>query len=151
MSESVQYVLVSWTTVEVAARKIAHLFNPGEILHVVGVARGGLVPAVIISHLLDAPVHSIEVVSYKGDKKIGSPRVYVEPVTGEILNQPTTLIVDDIYDSGETMDTLQRIAPFAMKACLITKRDPVNIPYNIITVDKCDPRWWIVFPWEQTR
>ena len=55
------------------------LISSGKIRSVAGVPRGGLILAVLLSH------------------QLGIPLVYVEEAT------PSTLLVDDLADTGETL------------------------------------------------
>ena len=81
---------VDWEEINALVFRLFHkiitnssLFNDLEIENIYGLPRGGLIPAVMLSHQLGIPMA-------KGD--IG----------------PNTLIVDDICDSGETLDKFVR-------------------------------------------
>ena len=74
---------VDWDEIEALIFRLSHkiLTNDLKFKNIYGLQRGGLIPAVMLSHQLGIPMA-------KGD--IG----------------PDTLIVDDICDSGETLDKL---------------------------------------------
>lgn len=79
------------------------------------IPRGGLVPAVILSHLTNLPLH----------KEL----------------QPTSIIVDDVEDSGLTLSGYTgKYKCFV----LVTKRLDSVCYYSRLT--KKDT--WVVFPWE---
>ena len=83
---------------------------------VMGLPRGGLIPAILISHQLDMPL---------------------------VLNPTsTTLVVDDICDSGKTFED----APGVYPACLHYKPTACFTP-NIYGITVSDD--WIVYPWER--
>jgi len=68
---------------------------------VVGIARGGLAPAVMISHALEIPMVPIT----------WSTRDYIAKATDAnslIEGYRNVLVVDDIVDSGLTLDELQQ-------------------------------------------
>lgn len=97
--------------------------------YVVGLTRGGLVPAVMISHYLDVPCETLKVSLRNGDQcesnlwmaedALGNPDAerFIEnaedigsilDAAGDLLEQGDTfkniLIVDDINDSGATVN-----------------------------------------------
>jgi hypoxanthine phosphoribosyltransferase len=95
--------------------------TPPNITSVMGLPRGGLIPAVMLSHKLNLP----------------------------LVSEPTrkTLIVDDICDSGETFLKLLKQHPFNLFACLHykphTSKFPPDIWAELYEVDN-----WLVYPWE---
>ena len=72
---------IDWGELEVVTDRLCHLIKKSDYKfhNIFGLQRGGLIPAVMVSHNLGIPMA-------KGD--IG----------------PDTLIIDDICDSGETLD-----------------------------------------------
>ncbi len=94
-----------------------------QITDIYGLQRGGLIPAVMLSHKLGVPmtVNSIS---------------------------KTTLIVDDICDSGETFKELFKIYPKSKFACLHFK--PHTSHFNPdFSSNKFFSDDWIVYPWEE--
>lgn len=100
-----------------------------KITDIYGLQRGGLIPAVLLSHRLGIPM-----------------------TKGTI--SPTTLIVDDICDSGETFSKIfQRYQteysfPFNLKfACLHFK--PHTSRFNPdFSANRFYSDAWISYPWE---
>lgn len=87
---------------------------------ILGIARGGLIPAIYLSHLLDLPL--LFQLPEKGD-------------TNDIL------VVDDLVDTGKTIKgLLQDTAVIFYKPRSIVK------PTFYVTEVPNDE--WIVFPWE---
>ena len=110
--------LLSWSDVNKAvdalARNLEPLIADCRIKSVHGFARGGLIVAVMLSHKLEIPVIS--------------------------MGSAMTLYIDDIYDTGKTMETLQE-----PRAVLITKtKDIAPIFWGAVVPGA----HWIVFPWE---
>ena len=83
-----------------------------------GIARGGLIPAVMISHKLNLP--------------------YVNAVG------PNTLVIDDIADSGATLDK----APGVYTAVLHYKPHTSCFKPNL-WADLHEGDEWLIYPWER--
>ena len=87
--------------------------------YIVGLTRGGLIPAVYMSHLLDIPMHTLKVAlrdnadtesnCWMAEDAFGYvsatsiPRPKDEPTTDPSLRK-NILILDDINDTGATLD-----------------------------------------------
>lgn len=119
--------------------------------HIVGVTRGGLIPAGLLSQSLD--INQIDVLgarSYQGTVKRGSPSLLrAESVIIDRLKSkgPTLLVVDDIVDTGDTFRMIREVLPDATYAALCTKLDnPGIVDYWGFPMPK---EHWIVFPWER--
>lgn len=117
----------------------------------VGVGRGGLVPATYLSHALDVPLLSIDLstgIAEFADQLL--ERLVVRAVAGERL-----LIVDDINDSGRTIAGLRAAlaaAPAARLrfAVLIDNiGSSARVDYAAETIDRAMTPDWFVFPWER--
>lgn len=116
---------------------------------IVGISRGGLIPARYFSDLLG--VKNIEVIRaeyYTGVMERGErPKIKVPPdLKVEGLN---VLLVDDVADTGDTIievekELIRRGAKRVYVATLYTK------PWNKARVDFYSVRVdsWIIFPWE---
>ena len=119
---------------------------------IIGVGRGGLVPAVYISHHLDMPMLSID----------HSARVagFADELLAKIAKMSAAgsrlLIVDDINDSGSTIHYIRDVlvktgcAPDNLRfAVLITNtRSCAKVDYWADQIDRTEDKRWFVFPWE---
>lgn len=139
---------MSWGEVDEAllklARKVRRDFDPDIV---VGVARGGLVPAVRLSHLLgDKEFRVIHVKYYQGHRHMNKPELIsdVEALSGKAL------LVDDVSDTGTSLGFVLkhlegkgaeevRTATIAYKPRAKLKPD-----YFVMRTTK-----WVVFPWEE--
>src|SRR5271155_2701476 len=96
---------VSWDQFHRDARALAwRLAETGPYVAVVGIARGGLVPATIVARELDLRVvESIAVVSYEHTSQQGPPKI-VKSIAPELLHKQGegVLVVDDLVDTGAT-------------------------------------------------
>lgn len=122
---------------------------------IVGLARGGLIPAVRISHLFrNTPMISINYSSKEGkgdDKNHENLLPASNTKAYHYRNTNHVLIVDDIADSGNTMkevaESYQEMGCIVTTAVLYAKESSVIQP-DIIwqTIPAEAP--WILFPWE---
>jgi hypoxanthine phosphoribosyltransferase len=136
---------MSWQRVEKAIERLAKMvrkdFTPD---FVVGVARGGLVPAVRLSHIMDSEFRVIHVRYYDGRQRMKAPTLISDsgPIKGKVL------VVDDVADTGASLEFIVnhlkkkgakvKVAAIACKPCSKFKPD-----YFTFVTDK-----WVVFPWE---
>lgn len=111
--------------------------------YVVGIKRGGLVPAVCISHTLGIPMYSLD----------WSNRDYPANNDSARVIQPNSkiLLVDDICDTGATIMQIKDIYSFCDidTAVLLYNEDQPHIPnyYARKFSRKTEPDW-ITFWWE---
>jgi hypoxanthine phosphoribosyltransferase len=120
---------VSWEEVDDMVNYLARTIEVSgkQYAYIAGVERGGLVPAVMLSHRLDIPMCAI------------APDEKVEDKTN-------VLIVDEIYDTGETIRKLKLNNPHADFAVLFHNEGLPAINFYAVKKDLVQ---WIVFPWEK--
>lgn len=84
--------------------RIAHaVIKAGEeIDYIVGIARGGLLPAVLLSHRLDLPMRSVSWSTFHKEQM----REHAYDIAEDIADGKRILLVDDILDSGRTIQEL---------------------------------------------
>ncbi len=120
--------------------------------YIVGIGRGGLVPAVYLSHATGLPMLSCDwssqVVDFAGDVVV---RLAGHSQAGERL-----LFIDDINDSGLTIGALRTalagagaVAGSIRIATLIDNRvSTQRVDYSARAIDRTVTKDWYVFPWE---
>ena len=120
--------------------------------YIIGVGRGGLVPAVYLSHATGLPALSCDLSSHIKDfADEVLVRLAARTRTGERL-----VFVDDINDSGRTIGhirkTLAQAGATAAVLRFATLIDNVSsaerVDYAARTIDRRDTKDWFVFPWE---
>ena len=127
--------------------------------YIVGLTRGGLVPAVRISHLLDIPMHTLQVQLRDGNQDCEMNCWMPEDVT----KAKNVLIIDDINDTGETLAWIRddweksvykgdieywwhkRIKVAVLVNNLASKE---SVDWCATDINKEEDPSWIVFPWE---
>lgn len=139
-------VRVTWEECERASVAIAAHIKPHRPELIVGISRGGLIPAVIVSQILSVPMQTITCRAYQGTARSRKP-VHVEGWT-DAFNQSCVWFVDDICDTGDTLRTLvghTAGCPLFHFASMFMKEHSPN-PGFAHRIFKGNP--WIVFPWE---
>lgn len=111
---------------------------------ILAITRGGLAPAAIVSQYLD--IRRVEVINVKS---------YDEKTQGalEILNAPNLpdegedwLVIDDLSDSGKTLNAVRALYPKAYITALLTKPNGKDAPD--LYSREFPQNVWIHFPWE---
>ena len=148
---------VSWDQIHRDARALAWRLDgkgPGEggaWRAVVGITRGGLVPAMIVSRELDIRVvDTISVKSYlsgggKQDQR-REAQVIKAPQAELMGDGAGILIVDDLVDSGKTLELIRSLYPRAHFATVYAK--PSGKPQVDSYITEVSQDTWISFPWD---
>ena len=120
---------------------------------IVGVTRGGLWPAMMLSHYLGIKMHTLDVRLRDGDIKENATFLKTQMVKGDKI-----LIVDDINDSGATFkwiaqdwevnkDSEESNVKFA--ALIDNIPSEFVVEYSGLEINKEENPEWIVFPYEE--
>jgi len=119
---------------------------------IIGVGRGGLVPAVHISHRTNLPMLSID----HSSKVLGFADELLAKVAAESATGVRLLFIDDINDSGRTIDYIRGL--LADNGCerdnlrfgvlINNSRSQVVVDYWSQMIDRDSDKRWFVFPWE---
>ncbi len=120
--------------------------------HIVGIGRGGLVPAAYLSHRTGISLLSV-------DYSSGVPSFaeeLMEKLAVATRDGRTTLLVDDIHDSGGKTEALRRslidhgCVPERVRVAVLIDnlRSAARVDYRSRTIDRTIDKRWFVFPWE---
>jgi len=100
---------LSWREQEKLTEKLVSKLDPREFNLIIGIARGGLVLAAILSDYLNLPMGIIAAESYpvgklaRDENKIKISKVAtISPLEGSLL------LVDDLADTGKTLSGVER-------------------------------------------
>jgi len=129
--------------------------------YIVGLTRGGLIPATMLSHYLSVPMQTLKVALR--DNQDCETNCWMSE---DAFNGKNILIVDDINDSGATINWIKedwqssclpndgtwsevwssnvRIATLAHN--LASDQD---VDYYAWEINKANEDCWLVFPWEE--
>jgi hypoxanthine phosphoribosyltransferase len=131
--------------------------------YVVGITRGGLLPAVMISHYFDVPCNALKV-SLRDDTDGCESNLWMAE---DAYNGKNILIVDDINDSGATLNWIVKDWPsgcmpkeenwntvwnnnvrFAVVVDNLASNFEHKIDYIGMEINKFENPCWIDFPYE---
>lgn len=121
----------------------------GKVDTIVGLTRGGLMPAVELSHKMNIPMEAIQYSSKDGDGDSKNHANVLPKITGKSI-----LIVDDICDSGRTLKELHEhyegMGYKVFSAVIFFKdhRDSTLYTPDVWAIKISQNFGWIHFPFE---
>lgn len=135
---------VGWDELHRNARALAwRLVDKGPWRAVIGVARGGLIPATIVARELGVRIVDTVCVShYEEQAMLAEPKM-MKMVAGD---GEGCLVVDDLVDTGRTLEVVRKYLPKAHYASIYAK--PEGKPLVDTYVMEISQDTWIHFPWE---
>ena len=147
-----EFEIPSWTKISSLllnlAKKIQKNGYKPDII--VGVSRGGWIPARILSDLLENPkLANVSTQFYVGIAKTEPEPTIIQPVSISVKDKKV-LVVDDLADSGKSLKIvkshLKKLGTKEIKIATIYYK-----PWSIIIPHYYEKQTknWIVFPWEQ--
>jgi hypoxanthine phosphoribosyltransferase len=140
--------------------------------YIVGLTRGGLVPAAMLSHYLDVPMETLKVSLRDSDHGPESNLWMAEDAYGyhtpEDQDPAKILIVDDINDTGATLnwirndwqnscipndtDRWSQIWGNTTRFAVMVNNEASefkDVDYVGMSINKLEEPIWCVFPWEE--
>jgi uncharacterized protein len=111
---------------------------------ILGLSRGGLVPSVYLSHKLNLPLIPVQ----------WSTRDHGKKILPNLVDGHRYLIVDDICDSGETLESLYDVllreysCEYVDAVLWQNTSAPFQCDYYAREIDRNTDDRWIVFDWE---
>lgn len=137
---------ISWDQLHRDARALAWRMEEQEWRAVLAVTRGGLVPAMIVARELDIrTIDTISVKSYHRQEQSGLT-VLKKPDPELMGEGDGILVVDDLVDSGRTLELIREMYPKAHMATVYAK--PKGKPMVNSYVTEVSQDTWIYFPWD---
>ena len=142
---------VSWDQIHRDARALAwRLENEGpgdgDWRAVVAITRGGMAPAMIVARELD--IRTVDTISVKSyDHQTQSEAKVLKAPDAELMGDGSgILIVDDLVDSGRTLELVRKLYPKAHFATVYAK--PKGRPMVDTFITEVSQDTWIFFPWD---
>jgi len=143
---------VSWDQIHRDSRALAWRLDkrgPGEggaWRAIVAITRGGMAPAMIIARELDIRlVDTISVKSYDHQTQ-SAPVVLNRPDEEMMGDGEGVLVIDDLVDSGKTLEVVRALYPKAHFATVYAK--PKGEPMVDTFITGVSQDTWIFFPWD---
>lgn len=140
-----KYLILSWEDFHQDTKALATLLKGVRPWKgIMAITRGGLVPAAIIATELDIRlIETVCISSYGEDEEQKHLTVYKT----QALQEDNWIAIDDLADTGATLNTVKKAAPQAFYASIYAKpagKEAVDQYLKIIPQET-----WIVFPWEK--
>lgn len=118
----------------------------------VGIGRGGLVPAAYLSHRTGIQMLSVD----HSSGEVGFADELLDKLAAKIMSGRNILIVDDINDSGGTIQYLRSAIeaksadPGRLRVAVLVHniRSRAKAEYHGSEIDRDQDKNWYVFPWE---
>ena len=143
---------VSWDQIHRDARALAWRLDgqgPGEggaWKAVVAITRGGMAPAMIVARELDIRmVDTVSVKSYQHQTQ-SEPEVIKQPDMEMVGDGTGVLVIDDLVDTGRTLEAVRELMPKAHIATVYAK--PMGRPMVDTFITEVSQDTWIFFPWD---
>ena len=142
---------ISWDQIHRDSRALAWRLDkqgPDDGLWraVVAITRGGMAPAMIVARELDIRmVDTISVKSYDWQQQAAA--VLLKAPDADLVRDGSgILIVDDLVDTGKTLELVRQLYPAAHFATVYAKPQGRGMVDTYITEVSQDT--WIFFPWD---
>ncbi|SDG26540.1 xanthine phosphoribosyltransferase [Alloyangia pacifica] len=143
---------VSWDQLHRDSRALAWRLQShkpeggGEWRAVVAITRGGMAPAMIVARELNVRiVDTISVKSYNHQEQ-SEPKVIKFPDMDVMGDGEGVLIIDDLVDTGRTLEVVRKHLPKAHVATVYAK--PMGRPQVDSFITEVSQDTWIFFPWD---
>lgn len=136
------------TRVKELADQISADFVGGERLYIVGILKGAFIFLADLTRHLKVP-HTVDFMalsSYGKTTTSGAVRILMD--LREAVEGQHVIIVEDIVDTGHTLDYLYRVLkgrkPASLRSCVLVRkqRDNLNVPIDYLGFDI--PDVWVV-------
>jgi len=118
--------------------------------YIVGVVRGGCIPAIYLSHRLEIPVRMVSWSTFHPDQM----RESALDISEDISSGKSILLIDDILDSGRTISELLEDwycdrSKIGIGSLLYNPKQPIVPDYYGRIIDRETNPEWVNFWWER--
>ena len=156
-------IYYTWPQVEGACLELARQLNADNWKpdYIVGIGRGGLIPANLLSQYTGIKMSSLDISLRDGGDTVSNCGMAEDAYDGKNI-----LVVDDINDQGSTIawikkdwrdsalpsairwdiDIWHKSVRFATLTNNLASREEVD--YSVWRVNKAEEDCWLVYPWE---
>ena len=145
------YLILSWSdvynlTLQLSERIVNSQFVPDVI---VGIARGGWIPARILSDVLYTnTLQNIRIEYYTDVGAKGKEPKITQPLTGS-MKQKRMLLVDEVADTGDTLlhaiNHVKELGVKEVRSAVLHYKPTSVVKPDFFMVETTS---WIVYPWE---
>ena len=142
---------ISWDQIHRDSRALAWRLDGkgpdnGRWKAIVAITRGGMAPAMIIARELDIrTVDTLSIKSYDHQAQ-DAAKILKKPSNDLVKDGTGIIIIDDLVDSGKTLEAVKKLYPKAHYATVYAKAKGRPLVDTFITEVSQDT--WIFFPWD---
>lgn len=149
---------LSWAELDQLVDLLARRLEGQAFEAVVGIARSGLVPAVVLAHRLGIRAFSVLDIKRTESDGIESPKSLPRwdgVADGDALGGKRVLLVDDIVGQGLTLELARKIvrercASLTTCVLVVNQRNlGPRRPNDVVDHFGCLVHGWVRFPWER--
>jgi len=108
---------------------------------IIGISRGGLIPGVMLSQRLNVPFEPLQ-----WQTRDGNFKDTLQLLSSKYEDQDDILFVDDICDSGLTVQQIRGVVPDSQWAVCYSKKGNLHLDFEGERL--YNNTQWLVFPWE---
>jgi len=150
--KDLKFKVMSWNQIYSSLLELTTLIKNSNFVPdvIIGVSRGGWVPARILSDLLEnSNLYNVATKFYVGVNQTKYEPTITQELSGSVEDK-TALLVDDLVDSGKSLKLL--ISYLKNKGTSEVKTATIfRKPWSVVVPDYClrETRVWVVFPWDQ--
>jgi len=139
------YEYIDWASFIIKVRDLANIIKNSKYMPdiILGISRGGLIPATMLSYMLKVKkLSSVQVIHYDDNEN----ELQLKITEKLSIDSANILVVDDIVDSGKTLKLVkEKLKSKNVKTAVIYYKI-----WSTITPDFYARKTtnWIIFPWE---
>lgn len=142
-------LILDWQDIEEGVKALLPKlpFRPQVVL---GLARGGTIPASLIHRYYPkAKFETVRLISYNDRQAMN--QIHIEHCCLNHLKGKKILVVDDILDSGRSIDTivkrLRRVPNVSVTCAVLVSKQLTALP--VVSAFSIEYDTWVTFPWER--
>jgi uncharacterized protein len=148
---------ISWNEINGLVGLLAERVADKQIDTIVGISRSGLIPAVMLSHILGVRKFAVLDIIRTTSDNINADKTkanYRGILNEQFITGQSVLLVDDIVGEGMTIRTakeiLKNLGANAISSTLVVNQNNLGTiaPEAIVDYYGCIVHEWVIFPWE---
>ncbi|HEY4133584.1 MAG TPA: xanthine phosphoribosyltransferase [Alphaproteobacteria bacterium] len=140
-------LIVSWDDVHRDARALVRkLMGLGPWQGIIALTRGGLVPAAIVAREMEIRVIDTLCIATYEEQKMEGVNILKQPEAAVAVQGKGWLLIDDLVDTGTTLQAARKLLPQAYFATVYGK--PKGLPLVDAFIHQVPQDQWVYFPWD---